>query len=427
MNIGHRPQGLARATLGSAAIYLSALSCLGASSQLELAAEQSTAAKPPPVTQEATDPNAGLGGSMQVPTATTPPLVVVGRVTWPIPADRGHFVSAWAGTTVGVRFTGTGLVAKMADTHAAPLADPTGGWGDRANAWDVSVDGLADANPLIAKRAPSDIVVAEGLALGEHEVWLTRQTEAVQLGRVEFFGVRAVDGDLLPPPVPRARRIEVVGTSVETGLHVGTAAHDPNEVWVANCPIYPRALNQNRAWPKLAAEALNAELINTSMQGAGLILGYTDFAGAGVQLPGIYSRTDIFVPAPQWDPIDHPVDVILAVAGWSDVNQLNPTLPANASRLQAAYEAFLGQLRAAQPGALIYAVVRTSDSPQFYRSSMSAIIQAAVTSRQDDQMRLMALPAWQAASANCDDHPTWALQSALAAAAAARIRSDMRW
>jgi hypothetical protein len=153
--------------------------------------------------------------------------------------------TAWPGSRIIARFTGTGVKAKLA--HANGL--------EGGNTWmNVVVDG-AVKTPIEVAGASQEFTLATGLAAGDHVVELQKRTEP-NVGTITFEGFTFEgSGQLLPPPARVSRRIEFLSDSTIDGYGV-----DGNRDTTCTGGTAPPQFNDPRkSIAFLTAEALSAE------------------------------------------------------------------------------------------------------------------------------------------------------------------------
>src|SRR5690606_18809178 len=185
----------------------------------------------------------------------------VGRV------DTSHAEGArfaWSGSGFLARFSGSSLAVRL-------------GGGQQ---YTVLVDGK-----LMPRWVPSGgfDTLAQGLSSGEHVVEVYRRTEA-HLGESVFLGLRPGSGELLAPPPPPDRRIELIGDSISCGYG--------NEGPDMNCGFPPDTEHHHLSYGALAARERGAELVTIAWSGKGVVCNYGDEPDSCRDpLPLYYDRT----------------------------------------------------------------------------------------------------------------------------------------
>ena len=329
-------------------------------------------------------------------------------------ANPTHVRLSWPGVGLGVRFSGTGLQADMRD-DPPPYGGPALG-----SYWDVTVDGGA-ATTISLTTSHQSISLAAGLAPGEHELWLVKRTEA-SLGASEIFSLVPTGGALLAPPPAAARRLEVVGASIETGYGVGGLEG-------VNCGAFQSAQqNQSQAWPQLLANSLDAELMNTSYSGKGMSSNISISADPVNTMPVMAQLAEPTDFKHAWDSRQWVPDAVAIAMGSNDWEGLGAS-EFDPNRLLVAYVDFVEQLRTTAPQAMVYVTL----SPQIYaqeRSDLDAALQQVVAGLRaagDLRVRYFSFPEYDGSAKGCDGHPPPALHGQMASLLAAQIRADVGW
>lgn len=360
---------------------------------------------------------AGAGGPGIIEPAdnansATPALRLVGRFDTQNPNDIAF---CWPNSAIGARFTGTEL--------AVALNEPEGvDWlGKRmGNFYNVVID---DQPPVVLQPDANQLIypVAQGLdPTTAHTVWLTKRTDA-RVGNGSFAGFRlGADGQLLAPPAALARRIEVIGASGTAGYGV-----ERSETWRAMCHFSPDTENAEVAYPRLVATALNAELINLSYQGKGVLRNYSVVDKRTV--PVLYarvlpSRDDLLWDFTQWTP-----DVVVIQLGANDFAGGTP----NQTDFVAAWTTFLKLIRHQYSNAPI--VVATG--PSYGHNEPESVTMAnylgaavrALNDQGDTNVSLLIFDEYLGETFGCDYHPDRALQQLMADQLTAYLQQLLRW
>ena len=108
-------------------------------------------------------------------------------------------------------FSGSRLVTRFAGTTLSVRLDEAG-----PQFYSVRVDGT-EQPALETAAGVRTYVLARGLPAGEHDVVLTRRTEAL-LGVSQFLAFEGAP--LVATPAPYQRAIEIVGDSISAGFGV---------------------------------------------------------------------------------------------------------------------------------------------------------------------------------------------------------------
>ena len=167
-------------------------------------------------------------------------------------------VFEWSGSAVWTRFAGTTISARLDGS---------------ANDFEVEIDGVR--RPVITHPGGDQTyVLASGLAPGQHDLKLTRRTEAFFSTSIfrGFSGAR-----LIATPRP-TRLIEMIGDSITCGYGVTGAG--------PGCSFSHDTEAETHAWGALAAGQLGATHHAICWSGIGVFRNFAD--GAGPHMPELY-------------------------------------------------------------------------------------------------------------------------------------------
>lgn len=304
---------------------------------------------------------------------------------------------AWSGSGFRARFFGTGLTLSLSDHE---------------NIHALWVDGHAQP-AVVTHRKTSSYVLASGLPAGEHTVELIRRTEAL-FGVSRVLGVKVEGGQLLPPPGPKARQIEVLGDSISAGYgNLG-----PN----TSCHFSAATEDYGSAYPALLGVSLDADVSTVAWSGRGVVKNYD--GEAGTLMPELYLRTLPEVESSRWT-FSNEVQAIIVNLGTNDFS----TEPDPASEVFAsAYRALLERLRASRPRAFILCTLGPM-LPAADLARGAQAIQAAIADRVragDDRVAYHALRTTNDAP-GCDWHPSVATHAKLATELAQELARRLEW
>ena len=274
-------------------------------------------------------PAAGADGSALTPGAgaegsAEPAVRFVGRFDRSDPAgprfawSGSGIIARFSGTAVGVRLAGGQQYTVLIDGEQQPTLTPTG-----------------NVDPL-----------AVGLTPGEHVVELYRRTEASQ-GEAQFLGFDFVDGELLAPPPPAARRIEIIGDSISCGYGVEGAD--------SSCSFTPETENHYLTYGAIAARDVGAELVTVAWSGKGLVCNYGDDATSCTDpMPLYFDRTLPQQPDSRWGFDAYQPQAVVINLGTNDFStDVDPSV----ADFEAAYVSLLERVRAAYPAASVFCTV----------------------------------------------------------------------
>jgi lysophospholipase L1-like esterase len=327
--------------------------------------------------------------------APAPGVRFVGRVDTQDP--RGPRF-AWSSSGVVARFRGTRLDARLHDS----------GYG---NFFEVVVDGRA--RTALATSSKQELyTVADGLSDGEHELLLSKRTEA-KVGEVQFLGFVAPNGTslLAPPPAPQ-RRIEFIGDSITAGYG--------NEGANEHCRFSPQTENAYVTYAARTARALGADFATVAWSGK-TIDGMSELYGRA--LP---ERADSSWDARAWVP-----QVVVINLGTNDVTRGDQQGPFVAS-----YRKLVQRVRAQYPGALIVCAVGPMLTDIYPPGAHTltrarAYVRAAVEAEKragDEKVVYLEFPVQDASNGyGCDYHPSAKTHALMAERLTAVLRTELGW
>lgn len=211
------------------------------------------------------------------PAAVTDQVHTAGRVTQaPVGTGGDRVEFSWPGVAFEGRFTGTGVGLDLDDGAAD---------------YDVQIDGET-VETLVAPGAGVHRI--EGLPDGEHTVRVVKRSES-PWATSSFGGlVAADDGEILPPPAPRARQIEFIGDSHTAGYGLESATRECTGDEVN------RTTNADRTFGALTARALDADVQINAFSGRGMVRNY-DGGEPGTSYRTYYDRALLAVEGDVWE------------------------------------------------------------------------------------------------------------------------------
>jgi lysophospholipase L1-like esterase len=178
-------------------------------------------------------------------------------------------VFGWPGSSIKVRFSGTGLKMIMRPINPA----------ENGNWFNIIID---DNEPVkLHVDAERTYTLASGLPDEEHEITIWKRTGAAN-GELQLLELIPDEGGTLLPPPPRSeRRIEFIGDSMTCGY--GNEAANPQEGYKSSQE------NNYLAFGSVAARELGAEHISIAWGGRGV---YRNYGGETHDtIPDYYPRT----------------------------------------------------------------------------------------------------------------------------------------
>ena len=340
-------------------------------------------------------------------------LRIVGRF---VREAGGAVRFGWPNTALGTRFVGTELWAWLEDVGESRVGDQRVN-----NTYDVVVDGLRQEAPLRVVPGTRRYPLAAQLGPGEHSAWLHKRTEGM-VGSARFFGFEpgGAEAELLAPPAPRPRQIEVIGASNEAGYGVEASLPRPQ-----SCGFSAATENACSAWPARLAKAFDAELTNLAASGKGVWRSYSGGMGPESTLPALYGRPDPQQSGDSWAFPGPAANLVLVALGGNDFAKGVP----DAEAFTAAYATFLIRLQAQHPGAHLMCVLTSMLQPP-ERDVLQGYIEVAIQRSQQPAtppIQLVALPPYTGTTFGCDGHPDRALQQAMAEQLVPRVAALTGW
>jgi len=172
--------------------------------------------------------------------------------------ENGRTSFDWSGVTARIRFKGTKLSVDFSETGT-----------DYFNVW---IDCVPSAKQQFVVKATGNgnLILAEGLQEGEHEVTIQKRTEGEQ-GRITFSLFRT-DGEFLQGPAPSKRLIEFIGDSYTCGFGTESASRDD--------PFLPETENCNLTYAAIAGRFFDADIRLVAHSGLGIARNYNDSQSA---------------------------------------------------------------------------------------------------------------------------------------------------
>lgn len=277
----------------------------------------------------------------------------------------------WSGTTVRLRFNGTGIKALMKD------------WNGQ-NYYNVIIDGQ-----LVSRIKPDSTLryyaLAENLPKGTHTVELFKRTQIhkeYKRGYTRLYGFE-VNGKLLPPPPLKKRKMEFYGNSVTCGHAIeDTTGGDSGASQYENNYL---------AYGAVTARHFNAQYHCIAKSGIGLMVSY-----APAIMPEMYNLLNPFDSTSHWDFSKYTPDIVVVNLLQNDNGIIpRPELDAFKRRFGTtqptdtdivnAYQAFIRQLRTHYPNAHIICALGSMNTTQ-EGARWPGLVQQAVTGLSDKKV-----------------------------------------
>ncbi len=327
---------------------------------------------------------------------TEPAVRFVGRFDWSESAGPRF---EWSGSEMQARFSGTEVSVHLngSDNYFVSVVDGT-------------------VNKFHFTGGDQVIELASGLDPGEHEVRVSRVTEAFYWW-AQFLGFDFGSGTLLPPPPDPGRHIEVIGDSISAGYGI----EGPNR----DCPFTPDTENHYLTYEAIAARELGADLVTLAWSGIGM---YSNSGGdlAPPHMPEQYLLTMPDFVDGTWDFTQYTPEVVVIALGTNDFSSGDP-----GEGFQAAYTEFVSDLRGRYPDAFVY----LATSPMMSGSDQDQLteyLNAIIAERQglnDDRIELLPFASQDEAvdGLGCGWHPSRATHQKMATLMVQTIREDLGW
>ena len=280
-----------------------------------------------------------LADPVQTISADNPAYLYTGRIDF---SDKKAPQLSWTGSSIKANFTGTSLAIKLNDQLGK-------------NYFNVMIDGETQ-HPYVleAKQGEQTYVISTALKAGNHTLEIYKRTEGEE-GATAFKGlVLDAEAKLLAPPARLARRIEIYGDSITTGMGNEGADNGADHLLSEK--------NNYWAYGAITARNLNAELHTISQSGIGIMISWFPFI-----MPQFYDQLSaVGDNDTQWDFTQWTPDLVLINLLQNDSwlidreKRLQP-IPNDAERVQA-YINFVRSIRAKYPKAQIICALGSMDA-----------------------------------------------------------------
>jgi lysophospholipase L1-like esterase len=325
--------------------------------------------------------------------ADDPRIAIMGRVDRSEPA---RMRIGYPGVTLRVRFEGPSLSARFSCSNAASRVS-------------VTVDG-APSKVVRLASGESDVVLADGLGSGPHQVVIVHRTETWQ-GILGIRGFLAGKGGKVVAAEPwPERRLLFIGDSVTCGEGIDRApdCSDTHDAAATS--------NGELSYAMLLARALGAQAHLVCFGGRGLV---RDWRGNSRVLDGprlFEAALPLDVRPPPWDHARYAPDVVVVSLGTNDFNlDLGPFPEREA--FVTAYVAFVRTIRSRHPNAHVLltegAIVNDEKDPARPQKTVLAEYIAEAVRRVADP-RVRAVPSRHYPGDACNPHPTRAQHESMA-------------
>lgn len=309
-------------------------------------------------------------------------------------------------TAIGARFSwpGTGFTARFNGT-GGKLSIKT----NQVDYFQLIVDGSVKL--LTTQAGTHDYDLAQNLAAGEHTVTLWRRTES-NAGIVEVSNV-TFQGELLSPPPPSSKRLEVVGDSISVGFGNECKTIDETFAYATE--------NNYLSYEAITARDLGAELFTMAWSGVGM---WRDVGGGtDVEMPEFYLRAIGNAGESRWDFSGYTPGAVLVLLGTNDFAKGDPGAP-----FVTAYKTFVTDVRGRYPLARIY----LAHSPMLSGERGTALaayleqVKSARAAAGDTNLGIVAFKPPAADGWGCG-HPNTATHAVMAELLKQTLKQDLGW
>lgn len=388
----------------------------------------------------------------------------------------------WSGNEIVARFEGPQVSVRIKADQSDVIFSTTLDGGEPRKIQVLAPKGFNNA------PVPDAYLLFDNIGPGPHEIVLHRDTEA-QSGLAVFQGFDFGGTGKLLPPIPKNRRIEIIGDSISCGYGLeGQNATCPFDVEVRrsgdctkienkDCQIVRVPLTENNylAYGSQVARRFDADASTLCWSGKGVERNYREPVAAGLDakttIPTYWrERTVGSLPNPQgevppdaadqfgipWDFATEPeYQVVLINLGTNDFtrdvlfnnegfrpspNGVGDNVPdgmddAEQQKFRAAFNQFVGDVRAKRPNAHIFIAVPPMITDQFPIDNARAIltnvvrgIAADFEAKGDKKVYAMELVEQGTRyGLGCDYHPNKVVHDIMADQVAGAIRSKVCW
>lgn len=310
----------------------------------------------------------------------------------------------WPGTSVTLRFTGTGLSGVFRDS-------------DTANYYNVIVDGKV-SQKLHFTTEKASYVLAANLPYGNHTLQVFKRTEWDK-GRTWFYGFLTDENTkLLAPAEALKRKIEFFGNSITCGYAI--------EDYVADSPVGYFENNYD-SYAAITARHFNAQYHCTAKSGIGIMVSWFPLI-----MPEMYDRLNPTDSASKWDFSAYTPDVVIInlfqndswIVKMPDNAQFKARFgtkaPDEETTVQA-YKNFVQTIRTKYPNAQIICMLGNMDITK-EGSPWPGYVQKAVSLLNDKKLFTYFAP-----YKNTPGHPKTSEQKAMAEGLVSFIEQNIKW
>ena len=302
---------------------------------------------------------------------------------------------AWPASAVSLRFRGTALTVKLADTNS--------------DEYQVVVDGKPTV-VLATKNGTNLYSVFEAPTAGTHTVTLEKRTESF-FGTTQFLGFQlSGGGKLLPLPAHYKRRFEVIGDSISCGY--GNEAKDQHERFSSATE------SAYLSYGAVAARAVGAEYVCVAWSGRTMWPKNT--------MGEVYDSALPLDPGSHWDFGRWRPEAVLINLSTNDFGGGTP----DKTGWTEGYKTFLARVRKNYPQALIYCATSPMLGGKAYEIAKDYLTQivADENTAGDKNVKLFIFETQDAKNGfGADWHPSVKTDQIMGDKLAAALENDLGW
>lgn len=269
-----------------------------------------------------------------------------------------------------------------------------------------------------------EVILAEGLSEGPHQVELYRETEG-RYGVSTFLGFSA--GEVLGAPADPGRLIEVVGDSISAGY--GNLGEEPHPNWVADPACHYTAENSSwyATYAAQAGRALGAEVSTVAVSGWGMSreLG----GGAEGVLSSVYENA-LGTADPTPYAFERKADAVVINLGTNDWGEGDP-----GEAYELAYFDFIATVRTQYPSAWIVLTIGSmTGEPELteVKTRLSNVVSSVQEATGDEKLLTFDLGTQNLGAdgsipSGCDWHPNVADHERMAGILESQLSAALGW
>lgn len=276
----------------------------------------------------------------------------------------------WPGTTVKIRFKGTGIKVIMEDDKINNNKN--------RNFFYVIVDGKVNYNKFEINKGKQTYTLADKLDDAEHTLELFKLNSmhpGYPRGYAKLYGFELIGGgEFLPSPKEKKREMEFYGNSITCGYGI-----EDYEGGHGGQSLYE---NNYKAYGAITARYFNAEYRCIAKSGVGLIKGTTK-----PDMPELY---DLINPSDQrtsWDFSNYSPDIVVVNLLQNDAFQIPDV---SRKKVDRTYKKFISAIREKYQEAYIICVLGPMSATN--TKKWPQIIKTAVKELKDDKIYTLFFP-----------------------------------